>query len=351
MLHSLCEAGRWTLRSEETLLLDHSEQAPFATAIRRERTYTANRGTVKEQVVEAERVPLTAVREADGALTLTGGGRRLQITVSECDGGAELALSGEEGWAYEFRLPAIDGEAVFGGGEQYRKTNLRGEHVVNFVSEHIKAATVIEKALLPRAMYREKPHAEIGSYAPMPVFVTDRGRLFLFETNADGISHFDGDVYRFTFDACPEKLVLLHGARYETLSGLLAARIPNRQYLPDWCHDGMILGIQGGTETVLRKVHEMLDAGAAAVADRAIEALASALKCVVYLLDPGKLILYGAIFEHPYYLSRLTAEMEIGVDAAHAVPMEKSEYNGALEYAAAGLLAAERFLQNGGIKE
>ena len=88
-----------------------------------------------------------------------------------------------------------------------------------------------------------------------------------------------------------------------------------------------------------------------AAADRAIEALAAALKAAVYLLDPGKLILYGAIFEHPYYLSRLRAEMEIGVDRAHATPFEKSAYNGTLECAAAGLLAAERFLTNGGFRE
>ena len=90
------------------------------------------------------------------------------------------------------------------------------------------------------------------------------------------------------------------------------------------------------------------DAGASAIADRAIDALADALKSVVYLIDPGKIILYGAIFDHPYFLSRLTAEMEVGVDAAHAVPMEKSRYNGTLENRAAGLLVAARFLENGG---
>ena len=93
------------------------------------------------------------------------------------------------------------------------------------------------------------------------------------------------------------------------------------------------------------------DVGAASVADRAIETLAAALKGVIYLLDPGKLILYGAVFEHPYFLSRLTAEMEIGMDPSHTVPMEKSAYNGKLESAAAGLLAAERFINQGGSRE
>lgn len=90
------------------------------------------------------------------------------------------------------------------------------------------------------------------------------------------------------------------------------------------------------------------DAGAAAVVDRGIEALADALKSAVYLLDPGRVILYGSVFEHPYYLSRLRAEMALGVDGQHTLPVEKSSRNGLLENAAAGILAAERFLKNGG---
>lgn len=93
------------------------------------------------------------------------------------------------------------------------------------------------------------------------------------------------------------------------------------------------------------------DAGAAKIADRAAEALADALKSVVYLLDPGKIVLYGEIFGHPYFLSRLSAEMDAGVDAAHAVPMEKSRFNGRLEPIAAALLYTIHFYRNGGMNE
>ena len=93
------------------------------------------------------------------------------------------------------------------------------------------------------------------------------------------------------------------------------------------------------------------DAGASKIADRAAEALSDALKGVVYLLDPGRIVLYGAVFEHPYFLSRLTAGMDVGVDAAHAVRMEKSAFNGALETRAAGLLFMIHFYKNGGMIE
>ena len=234
----------------------------FATAVRREKEYKANRGTVTVTETEAERIPLSEIVENGNEITFSAKGHSLKMTVSETDGGISAALCGENGWAYEFRLPARPKEAVFGGGEQYRKLNLRGEKVVNFVSEHIKATTIIEKALLPKALYKEKQHKDIGSYSPMPVFVTSERRLIMFDTASDGFSEFGEEAYLFSFDSCPERLTLLEAESFEELSKQLARLVPNRQYLPDWCYDGMILGVQGGTETVLKKTFEMLDKGA-----------------------------------------------------------------------------------------
>lgn len=262
MLISTVSSGQWTLSFDGRPVSEHRSDVPFATAVRREKTYEADHGTVRETVTETARVPLTDVSETADGVTLSADGHALSIAVSEQTDGVQLAFSGEEGWAYEFRLPAIDGEAVFGGGEQYRKTNLRGETVVNFVSEHIKAKTVIEKALLPRFLYREKPHAAIGSYAPMPVFVTDKGRMIRFDTASDGKSTFGQDAYTFEFDACPKTLTVTFGDTFGALLTSYAACVENRQYLPDWCFDGMILGIQGGTQTILEKTFRMLDAGA-----------------------------------------------------------------------------------------
>ena len=262
MLRSQVLESTWTLSVGDLPFVCHTPGAPFAVALRREKTYESDRGTVKEHVVEAERIPLATVSETADGVILSGGGHTLRVEIVPCDGGAELLFTGEEGWAYAFSLAALDGEAVFGGGEQYRQTNLRGEHVVNFVSEHIKAKTILEKALLPRCLYKEKPHSAIGSYAPMPVFVTDKGRLFLFDTEADGVSRFGDREYAFTFDSCPRKLTLLTGESYEALALRLAERIPNRQYIPQWCREGMILSIQGGSKTILTKTFAMLDAGA-----------------------------------------------------------------------------------------
>ncbi len=92
------------------------------------------------------------------------------------------------------------------------------------------------------------------------------------------------------------------------------------------------------------------DEGASAIVDRAIQALGSAIKALIYLVDPGKIILYGTLFENAYYLSRLKSELMEGVDARHRVIIEKSCYNQQLEDKAACLLAVQKYFDNGGIE-
>ncbi len=92
------------------------------------------------------------------------------------------------------------------------------------------------------------------------------------------------------------------------------------------------------------------DQGASAIVDRAVSALGTALKSVIYLLDPGKIVLYGHMFEDPYYLLRLLSEMREGVDTRHAAVIERSRYNLKLENKAASLLAVRNFYERGGIR-
>ena len=92
------------------------------------------------------------------------------------------------------------------------------------------------------------------------------------------------------------------------------------------------------------------DNGVATIVDRAVNALGSALKAVIYLVDPGKIVLYGRMFDNPYYLSRLLSNMREGVDTRHTVVIEKSRYNHQLENKAACLLAVGNFFDTGGIE-
>ena len=124
MLHTQLTDDRWTLFLGEEPLIRHSEALPFVTMIRLEKRYSANRGTVKTEVEETARVPLTQVVEEPGAedasvhaVRFRNGGHSLRMEYTPCPGGISCSFQGEPGWTFQFRLPAYESEAVFGGGE------------------------------------------------------------------------------------------------------------------------------------------------------------------------------------------------------------------------------------------
>lgn len=91
------------------------------------------------------------------------------------------------------------------------------------------------------------------------------------------------------------------------------------------------------------------DDGAATIVDTAVHALGNAVKSVIYLIDPGKIVLYGRMFDNDYFLAHFFSEMREGMDTRHTVTIEKSRFNHQLEDKAACLLAVQDYFDNGGI--
>lgn len=91
------------------------------------------------------------------------------------------------------------------------------------------------------------------------------------------------------------------------------------------------------------------DPALAALIDRALTALSDALKALIYVIDPEKLVLYGQLFESPWLLAQLRGKMRDGMDPAHRVLPEVSPYNHRLESRAAPLLMVEAFFESGGL--
>ena len=82
-------------------LVLHSPEQPFITAVRKEKTYAASYGTVKETVTEKERIPLTELQqEDDGAasatLVFSASGHVVTLSVSWPEGGMlRLDMAGD----------------------------------------------------------------------------------------------------------------------------------------------------------------------------------------------------------------------------------------------------------------
>ena len=109
---------------------------------------------------------------------------------------------------------------------------------------------------------------------------------------------------------------------------------------------------RGGGSLALDEILEAAEKGDAAVAalvGRALTALSDALKALIYVIDPEKLVLYGQLFDDPWLLDRLREEMKTGMDAGHCVLPEVSPYNHRLENKAAPLLMVDAFFRAGGL--
>ncbi len=266
-LASLPEGGL-RLQFKGHTVVEHGESTPFATAIRMQKTYRARFGSVKIREKVERQVPLTRVEILEqgpdrAVLTVSADGVTLTLTAMVEQGALRVTLSATEGYAYRFRFPSTPEEAIFGGGEQYRKLNLKGERVVNFVSEHIKYRFVVEKAILPRCLYREKPLRHIGTYAPMPTYVSSRLYAIRFDVSCDGKAVFQKPMEStYVFNQCPRSFLYVAEDSFREINRRLNADLPVREQLPDWCYDGFILGVQSGIETVTEKAFRMLDQGA-----------------------------------------------------------------------------------------
>ena len=85
-----------TLVFGDRQIFSHSPEHPFAIAIKREKTYEADRGTVKETVTEVERVPLTEVSESGGVLMFSANGHSLSVAMTEQPDSVQLDFTGVE---------------------------------------------------------------------------------------------------------------------------------------------------------------------------------------------------------------------------------------------------------------
>ena len=161
-----------------------------------------------------------------------------------------------------------------------------------------------------------------------------------------------------------EEIAIPSRANADETTAVLAGRLlalARRHQIPDDEIVGLGLAVRGVLTADGRGVADSfaaLDREDYPICDR-MEALTGypavlnnnvrALKAVVYLVDPSRIVLYGRMFDHPYLLSRLLGEMQQGVAAGHVVKIEKCSRNHQLDHYAAPLLSVTACFENGGM--
>ena len=190
-----------------------------------------------------------------GAAAITLTGDRLRVSFTGLDAFNRMWIT----------LPAVPDEHVYGTGETFSEFDLRGQKVNVWVAEHQNAKMLAKKILkikfgLTIADKKQK-FSNYETYYAQPTFLSSRRYYFHSQTTARSVFDFTKPhTHTLRTDAVAD-FVIGFGDTFADVLKDLTAVLGRQPALPDWIYDGVILGIQGGTQTLLRKVDDCLRHG------------------------------------------------------------------------------------------
>ncbi|MCX7027485.1 MAG: alpha-glucosidase [Spirochaetes bacterium] len=271
--------GGFELTADGRLFLRHTRRDPFVRAGSGEGHYNMHHGNfiVTERLDElaaldeAEILDLRAGAEGlfEGAELRFSRGDDYSLTAS-CrieEGRLILAFaaSGSRGGSanrWRFSLPSEADEHIYGCGEQFSHLDLKGRSFPLWTSEQGVGRNKSSFITWQADVADNAGGDYWWTFFPLPTFISSRKLWFHLETKSwssfDFSAPFRTELYSWSL---PERLVV---GSADSMTGVvrdLSGYFGRQPELPDWVHDGVILGIQGGTETCLGKLNRARKAG------------------------------------------------------------------------------------------
>lgn len=151
-------------------------------------------------------------------------------------------------------------EHIYGCGETYSKLDLKGENVRIWVAEHQNTRRISTK-IIKEKIFGKHPEKTLSfdkyeSYYAQPTFVSSD--KYFVHCNVNAYSEFDfrkGNQITLYFQEKPE-IIIDSGDSFTEVSEKLTALLGRQRELPSWIYDGVILGMQEGTEIVSQKIEK-----------------------------------------------------------------------------------------------
>ncbi|MCH5316076.1 MAG: alpha-glucosidase [Eubacterium sp.] len=166
-----------------------------------------------------------------------------------------------------FDIPAIKDEFVYGSGEVFSEFNLRSKKVNVWVAEHINAVQIAKKLIKQifgiKNTQKKQKFSEYETYYAQPTFLSSRKYFFHSTATAQSEFDFENDSYHRIRINEIAPFYIGFGESFEDVLSNLSSVIGRQPALPDWVYDGYILGIQGGTDTMMEKLEIALQNGIA----------------------------------------------------------------------------------------
>ena len=163
------------------------------------------------------------------------------------------------------KLPAKSNEAVYGCGENFTEFNLRGKNVNMWVAEHINglqtAKKIIKQVFGIKNTTKKQKFSSYETYYAEPVFLSSEKYYFHSQTTARAEFDFtNSDCHIIKTDSIAP-FYIGFGDDFEDVISDMTLLLGRQPELPDWVYNGAVLGIQGGTDIMMKKVDACLKSG------------------------------------------------------------------------------------------
>jgi sulfoquinovosidase len=234
-------------------VLEHSRVSPAVFVGQGNETIESYRGNYQIEDRLESRIPLRDIEVNENACVFSSHGISVIVDFRMVDQRLTMKFSCDQPEVNRFwiRIKADKNEKVYGCGEQASYFNLRNRNYPLWTSE---PGVGRDKSTLT-TFYADKVDKAGGdyytTYYPEPTFVSTRKYWLHVESTAYAEFDFRSpDFHELMFWEVPGELTLNFSDSYLELLTDLTEFTGRPPQLPDFLHDGIILGVQGGMETV-----------------------------------------------------------------------------------------------------
>ena len=202
----------------------------------------------------------------------TENGAVLRMNIGKCgveaEGGTRIKFTPDISGKINFirlALPSEKKECFYGGGEIFPEFNLKGHKLNVWVAEHINLRSTVDKMLQRSLGAKDKTFKKrlsaYESYYAQPTFISSKKYYFHSLTTARSVFDFSSENQTVIETDSVSPFFFGFGDSFEALLSDLSEVVGRQPELPDWVYDGQILGVQGGTDTMLEKLQKALETG------------------------------------------------------------------------------------------
>lgn len=145
-------------------------------------------------------------------------------------------------------------EKIFGLGEQFSYVNLKGKKFPIWVSEPGVGRNKKYFVTWLADTFDKAGGNYYTTNFPQPTYLSSRGYYLIVESSSYSCFNFKKENYIEIEIWDFPKITIIEGNNFKEIIKEFTKYIGKQPALPDWTLDGIILGIQGGTETLFKKL-------------------------------------------------------------------------------------------------